>query len=594
MVSDKKLLTTEAAENSLEIAAVSDSQWKARVLFPSEDISDREMLVHMREVKQAISREYTVPIELLEFREVLNQERKPQGVYVTVSIGRVQVGKGKPLLRLKPMKAPNGEVFSDMAAEVDFYYLDEFDQKISLERLLETFDRWGLVRELLDMPAIEKAVEHVKENRSLVMHLDIASGKFPEAGQDAELEYTFFTNPGEAQNLGDYRSSRKVKEGDLLCQKILPRDGKTSGLGVIGQVFPPQKGLDFKLLPGEGSKLSLDGTRLTAARDGMAVMTRTMRKIYTAKGKKLIPAQIEVSVKELTSVRGSKVLNLSVDNSVEITGNLPQGASVVSGGEIFVEGDVGTGAKVRANQDVLINGQIYGQVDSGTSILGRKGATNARIQARDTVELKGTAENCDIRAETVKLLESLGSRIIASYKVQVECAKSDESGQRTTIRVGRKSYYENLLKSNQDEITQLHETLDKIKEYFGQGIIQRAEQEHTQRLFLEQLEAIQAGGQNRLTHEQAQSIKKLLDTIKPLNNILEEKRQETEILKQKASEPESERPMVIIREKITEPVEVTINSVTRTIESSQQGMTITTAKDGTITTTPLPTEEEGE
>jgi hypothetical protein len=63
------------------------------------------------------------------------------------------------------------------------------------------------------------------------------------------------------------------------------------------------------------------------------------------------------------------------------------------------------------------------------------------------------------------------------------------------------------------------------------------------------------------------------------------------MLKQKADEPDSEKPMVIIREKITDPVDVTINSVTRTIESSEQGVMITASDDGTITTTPLPAEE---
>jgi uncharacterized protein (DUF342 family) len=458
--------------------------------------------------------------------------------------------------------------------------------------LLETFDRWGLVRDLLDLAAIEKAVEYVRENRSLVAHLAIASGEFPDAGQDAELEYTFFTEPGAAENLGEYRSSRKVKEGDILCQKIPPQDGKIAGRGVLGQAFPPQKGLDFRLLPGEGTKLSLDGTRLTALRDGLAVMTRLMRKIYTARGKLMIPSQIEVSVKEVTSVRGSKALNLRVDNSVEITGSLPRGASVISSGEVYVEGDVDPGATVKAAQDVMVNGQICGQVASQASVLGRKGATNARIEAQDTVELQGTAENSDIRAETVKLLESLGSRIMASYKVQVECTKSDDSGRRTSIRVGRKSYYANMLKSNQEEIAELHETLSKIKDFFGKEIMQRADQEHTQRLFLEQLETLQAGGQNKLTHEQAQSVKKLLDTIRPLNHVLEEKRQETEMLKQKAEEPDTEKPMVIIREKITDPVDVTINNVTRTIETSDRGVVITALDDGTITTTPLPEEDD--
>jgi uncharacterized protein (DUF342 family) len=561
-------------EGGVEIAAVSDSQWKARVVFASRDVSDREMIMRMREVKLAIAKQFTAPLELLEFREVLEKVETKKGVSVIVAIGRISVGKGKSVLRMKPMKAPNGETFMDMAAEVDFYYLDEFDQKVSVERLLETCNRWGLVRELLDLKAISEAVDRVLENRSLVTHLEIARGKFPEPGRDAELEYTFFTEPDAAQNLSEYRSSRKVKEGDVLCQKIPPQDGKTCGHGVLGQVIPPGKGLDVKLLAGDGTKRSLDGTRITALRPGMAVMTRTVRKIYTATGKKIVPSQIEVSVKELTTMRGSQALNLAVDTSVEITGSLPQGASIVAAGEVYVEGDVEPGARVKATQDVMINGQISGHIASDASILGRQGALNANLQARDTVELAGSAENSDIRAETVKLLESLGSRIMASYKVQLSKAKDDTSGRRTTIRVGRKGYYNSLLKANEEEVQQLVQTLEKIGEFFGKEVLHRAHQEPLQRLFLEQLETLQNSATQKMTHDQAQSIKKLLEAIKPLRNILEEKRCEKESLLQKATEDDQEKPLVIIREKIQDPVEVTINEVTQTLEPTPDGVVI--------------------
>ncbi len=581
--------TAIPANQGIEITPQSDSLWQARVLFPSSDITDREMIFRMREAKQKIAAEFSVPFELLEFREVVDKEQTFSGVVAVVAIGRIAVGKGKTVIHLKDLKAPTGEFYADMLAEMDFYYLDEFDQKVTLERLLAVAEREKIRPDLLNLPALEKALQYVLEKRSYVAKLEIARGKFPDLGRDAELEYTFFTEPGSALDLSEYRNSRKVKTGDILCQKIPPKDGKAPGMNVRGETIPPLKGLDLQLAAGDGAKLSLDGTSLKATREGLAVMTRTMRQVYTAAGKKIIPAKIEVMVKELITLRGDKPITISVDDSVEITGNLQAGSSISSQGEVFLDGDVNTGAQVNAHADVLIKGEIQGaQVSSNSSIIGRKGAKDATLTARNMVELLGIAENSEISAEQVKILQSVGSNIIARYKVQMERAQNDAAGRRTTVRVGKKNYYTAKLKANREAINSLSTSLKRIQEIFGPETLAQVGKENLQLVFLRELENLRSRGYSKLSNDQVQCLKKLLDLVKPLRNVLAEKRDETEILRQKASEDDSDKPVVIIRERIQDPVDVILDEVAASLPPAPQGVVLSITEAGAIDLSLLP------
>jgi|GEM_PF-2849037 len=573
-----------------DITVLSDSLWRVRVPFPTAEVSDREMLARLREVKQRIAALYTVPVELLEFREVVNRERTGRGLFATVTIGRLAAGRGRTVLKLKPLISPAGERYEDMVAELDFYYLNEFDQRVDLDRLQSQFQKEKLAEELIDYPTVLSALQRVEERRSYVQKLEVARGRFPEKGVDAILEYTFHTDPTQALDLTEYRTSRKVREGDLLCQKIPPRDGQRGGLNVRGEAIPPLKGLDFEMVAGEGTRLSLDGHRITAARDGLAVMTRFMRRIYTLAGKKVVPSRIEVTVQEVLSIRADKAVNLAADGPVEITGTLKEGSTITSRGEIFLTGDVESGAKIHSGSDVLVGGQIQGaQIASDGAVMAEKGAKDATITAREAVAVKGTAENSDISAREVMVLESLGSRIMASYKVNLKRAGNDAAGRRTTVRVGRSDFYTSQILANQEAIKNLSSSLERLKQFFGRDTLARVKEENLQRLLLQQLQFLR-NQRRKLTPEQAQDLKKLLEAVRPLISNLTERQGEFQILLKKINEEDPEKPLVVIRETIRDSIEVSIDEASGTVAPTDRGVMITPGVNGQLQTAPL---EEG-
>lgn len=578
-----------ACAQEIEVIAVSDNLWKVRLVIPSVDISDRELVIRARGAKKKIAEEYHLPIELLEFREVLSKETTYMGVIATISIGRIEVGKGKMVLRTNPLKAPGGELFADMVAHLDFYYLDEFDQPVTMERLLAFLDKNKVSRELLNMEVLRNALEKVTRERSLVERLEIARGRFPSKGTDAELEYTFYSEPGESLDLTEYRQSRKVKEGDILCQKIPAHDGKESGVNIRGEIILPLKGIDFTLVAGEGAKLSLDGNRITATQDGLAVMTRTVKRIYTAAGKKIVPDTIEVKVKPILTIHSEAPIKIAVNESVVISGNLKEGSAIQSSGEVFLEGDIEGQARVIAGADIVVNGEVHSsEIVSDSSVLAAKDIRDSNISARQTVEVRGTAENSNIEGENVKIGESRGSQIFAAENVQVNKTGNDARGRKTTINVNKKKFYAKQIQADLKTIDRMANSLDRIQDFFGKDYMERLQRENLQKVFLEELERLRSRGFKKLNENQIRSLKKLLGAVKPLNNALNEKINGLSVLQGKVSESDAEKPIVVIREKIQDPIDVTIDEVTQTIEPSEGGMIITSAEGGGLVAKPLP------
>jgi len=575
--------TLELAQ-AYEITPLGEDQWKVRIPAFATTLVDRKFMEHLREAKKVIASQFSAPFELLEFREILAREKTPDGVIISLLIGRLKVGQGKTILRLKPAKSPTGELFEDMIAEVDFHYLDEFGKAICREALLAAFEKWGLARELLEMSAVEGALRQVLERRSYVTNLVVAQGKFPECGQDAEFEYTFFTEPDAAANLREYQVSRKVKSGDILCQKTPPTKGKVAGMTVRGEALLPQKGLDFQLLPGAGGKLSLDGLRLSALRDGLAVMKRKTKKVYTSAGEKIVPASIEISVQELVSLDGGTQLNINADHSIEIKGDLKEGSTISTQGEVLLTGNVGRGSLVAAGLDILIEGTVQGaQITSEGSIRGNRKVDHSTIHAEGDIVINDAAENSELTGDTVSVIEALGCNIQARRKVSLGRVRQAEGGRKTVIRVGRGNFYAQKLESELKEINTLSSSLEKLQSFFGKEILERLTHDNLQSVILKELKRRRQMGYGKLAPDQAQAIKILLESFKPMKGVLAEKNDEILNLRKKASEDDAEKAVVVIREKLSAPIEVTIDSDTESVGPTETGVVVTSG-EGRLTT----------
>jgi len=458
---------------------------------------------------------------------------------------------------LKPGVSPQGALFADMVAELSFCHTDEFDNPIDMERIKKLIAREGIAFERCDFNIIEKAVERVRKRKGSVVGLHFARGEFPEEGIDAQLEYTFYDQPLDGMTPSEYAEGRKVKEGDILCRKIPPTHGKRPGVDVRGGEIPPTKGLDFKLVPGPGTKISVDGNILTAQIDGVATMRRHNRRVLTVMGEKIFPSTIEVTVRPVVRINADDVETLVLDESIEIEGKLKAGSSITTRGEVFLRDGVEEGATVIAGSSVVVDGTVReGKISSDESVVAGKDVKDSFIAAGEDVEIKGTAENSTITGKRVSIKDARGSRITASEEVKLGSAGDDKQGNKTVIKTGYQDYYRRMLESAEQELETLRGNFKKIGRIFGLSLLKELKSDNIQHILIQHLRNLRQSGQGRPDEEKVRSLKRLLEAAIPLKTMITEKMIEIEKLRAKVQVDRDERPVVIIQEPLSDGVEI--------------------------------------
>ncbi|MBU0519563.1 FapA family protein [bacterium] len=568
-------------EETMKVVSQVDNLWKIHVTFPPEKASQQHIIGRLRDIKAALSRKYTVPAVLLEFRDLIDKKTTIQGIEATVIVGLREVPQGKPEVRLRPLETARGELIPDMIAELDFYYLDEFDHPISMKRLLLEIEKAGVDLEMCDLKLLEQHFKKVTNDNSYVKKLEIARGELPSIGEDAELEYAFFTDPNLAEDISEYRTGRKVQERDILCQKIPPKNGKQPGRDVHGEIIPPIQGLDFELVADEGAKLSLDGTTVVALRDGSPHMERIIKKIYTLAGEKVVPVKIEVSVKTIIALRGDEVMDIVLQEPVEIFGDLREGSSVSTDGEIFVTGGVQKGTKLNARDNVLISGLVEGgEINSEKNVFFNDDVHDARISAGELINVKGLISNSDISGRDVILEEVEGSTIQAGRKVTIQKVKSSSDGRRTKIKVGRQDFYSRRMELNKQDITTIEANLDQIRRIFGGDVIEQLNEGQYHHVLVQHIKKLSRTGVRQIDNKTIESYRRLLESFRPMRKVIDEKSEEIKHLRVRSKKEKDSRPIIIFREKMQAPVDIVSGDKKTTVETSDTGKAVTTDKDG--------------
>jgi len=225
--------------------------------------------------------------------------------------------------------------------------------------------------------AVEQAIKEAAATAIPVQDRVIAEGMAPEPGEDARISFDFQTEKmvgtiDQKTGVIDYKERHaleNVKTGQILAAKTLPTEGK-NGISVYGDTIVARPGVDKRIDPGENVVLSDDGLVLTAAMDGVVILTQDNK----------------VSVFTLFEVPGDvdySTGNLSMDGTLNIKGWIRTGFHVQAKGDV----QVGEGIEntcVEAGEDISVKGGIIGseegKVHAGGSITVRF-IENARVHA---------------------------------------------------------------------------------------------------------------------------------------------------------------------------------------------------------------------
>lgn len=229
--------------------------------------------------------------------------------------------------------------------EMEAYIIyDEKLTKMSRADLIKALRRKGIVKGI-DEAAITRILSGEAETDKPVL---VAQGRPPVKGKDGWYEYFFRTEvartPKQLEDGSvDYQSVEWfeiVRENQKVVEYHKAQDGVT-GFTVKGTLLPALKGKELEILRGSGYRLTDDGNVYIAAMDGRIEL----------RGTQLVITRMFI-FDEITTATG----NVDVD------------------GNAYVRGNVGSGTKIKATGDVVIDGFIEGAViESGANIFLRSG-----------------------------------------------------------------------------------------------------------------------------------------------------------------------------------------------------------------------------
>ncbi|MGN0337637.1 MAG: DUF342 domain-containing protein [Lachnospiraceae bacterium] len=186
----------------------------------------------------------------------------------------------------------------------------------------------------------------------------VAAGSMPEDGKDGYYEYFFRTHVArtpKAMEDGnvDYRNVEwfeQVKKGQKLACYHGATAGK-NGIAVTGKEIPARKGREQCILTGNGFHRLEDGKTYIADLDGIVSLTENYAGTDTV-------MEILMNVTDL----------LTVEEVTLATGD------VHFDGNVYVKGNVGSGAGIYATGDVLVGGFVEAaHIETGGDIMIRQG-----------------------------------------------------------------------------------------------------------------------------------------------------------------------------------------------------------------------------
>ncbi|MCL2097000.1 MAG: FapA family protein [Oscillospiraceae bacterium] len=180
----------------------------------------------------------------------------------------------------------------------------------------------------------------------------IARGVNKRDGEAAELKYLVELErklmPKETEDgkidLRDIGAVQEVKKDDVLCEKIAATPG-IPGTTVKGAQIVPTPGKDKAFPAGKNTAVSADGFKLLASIDGHVSFS----------GNKINILDVFLVAGDVSSQTG----NINFSGNVIVRGNVLQGFTISSSGDVTVSGSVES-AKITAGGNLVIRGGFRG------------------------------------------------------------------------------------------------------------------------------------------------------------------------------------------------------------------------------------------
>lgn len=326
------------------------------------------------------------------------------------------------------------------------------------EEILEYLSNEGVVANLNE--EVVKECFNKFAAGEVVENVLIAEGIAPIPGRDAEVVIHFGKTERRPKMTADGKIDYKnmnniimVRKGDTLITKK-PASPGVRGINIKNEEVVPLPGKDVVILVSDGATVNETGTVYTAMIDGYVDYN----------GKKLGVYPVYVVKKDLDYSVG----NIKFNGCVHVCGDVLSGFKIEADKHILVDG-ICQDCELIAKGNVILKTGIKstgtGFVKAGGSaIIGY--AEKARIHAKEDIEIKKYAFNCEIFAGN-NIEAVSGEGIIAGGTIRAFSSISlkklgTQGNSKFNVIVGSRYYIEFELERLRREQIRIKETLEQI------------------------------------------------------------------------------------------------------------------------------------
>ncbi|MCC6446032.1 MAG: FapA family protein [Armatimonadetes bacterium] len=258
-------------------------------------------------------------------------------------------------------------------------------------------------------------IEDMVNNHKVYRRVQIATGLFPKAGEDARLEFPQQIREG-IRSSGEtaFNHLMVVKQEQVVTRKV-PMVPAMPGMTVTGETLYARDGRDFSLYARKGRNLRVasDGSELVATANGLLVIDG--EKISVESG-----LEIEGDIDPETG-------NIDFVGDILIKGSIRRGVSIKSKGNIVVQGNIDA-AIVEAGCHITVEGGILGR-GAGSVRADRtvtcKFAQQARIEAGEDIIIHDYCIHSDARASRRLMI---GGSIIGGMGYATQALRTKNAG----------------------------------------------------------------------------------------------------------------------------------------------------------------------
>ncbi len=580
---DSPTSVSKQSEESLQLQIIStgSDRWKISTCFSTNKDHKQAIPQKLVEIKRQISAQYHHPEHLLQYKKLLKKEVRDDGkLYIEIVIELLLISTGAPQVTYKSLVSDTGAEYSNMICLIDLYPLDKFDKQISTDAVKQSIEKEGVDKKLVQWNTIEDRIKNVIDKQVPAYKLEIARGKLPSKGKDAELEFTFPLMPeeGKAQ---EYLEARKVKRGDILCTKSTPKVGKKTGYSVKGKPLPPRKGWDVKLVTKQGVVHSSDESGIIAEIDGLVTAHRKERSIIVPDGRIVIPQEITFQVDPVLVIKGDQRQNITTDDAIEVVGSLKKNSNLISYSEVHVRADVIDSSQIQASGAVTIGGMVWkGTVVSDEGINTHGKVIDSKLTAKGKIFSSGPVTNSEIEGDVVELGKVEGSEIQAQSQVTVDQIGMSGDGKVSQVKINRTLFLDHKIEDHQHFIDAANQNLERMHELFDTEKLENLTPPEQTRIIINMLRVRKKKRKKAYSVKELETLKQLLGSVPTLKRMIQKKQEEIEQLSRQMEAADDSAMMFIVRERVTARTIVTIGEHQTELEPTEKGICVRADDNG--------------